>query len=286
MAYGDIDVITFEKTITNMLENFDTADYYGLNKEYPNEAQFPNYCGAIMNKPGLMAWLNDFILAFAAMEIFGKYTDNALSRKLYLEDQKERKEMPAEYEMPKPTGFDPFGKKRRAYEEWLAAAPQRQARRRQAEEAEDTRVAKIECELKEVKEKYQVMHRCGPKILELCKKLAYMHVIAPDYRKPPIPETLAHYLRVNRANTLQEAVNLYHEEQFRKDTLELQKQQLKEIRYAASLQQTALRRQQLQYAQEMASLREAQHAVTEELKGIRSAADWIAFYEVMNFWLK
>lgn len=269
-----------------MLEHFDTANYYSFNEEYPNEPQFPIYCGAMMNKPGLMAWLNDFILVFAAIDIFGKYTDDSLSRKLFLQDQKERKQLPAEYEMPKPTGIDPFGKKRKAYKEWLAAAPQRQARRRQAEEAEDARVAKIEQELEFLNEKYEVMHRCGPLILELCKKLAYMHVIAPDYRKSPTPETLAHYLRTNRANTLQEAVNLYHEEHFRQETLELQKKQLKELRYAASLQQTALRRQQEQHAQEMVAVQAAQNAVTGELRRIRDAADWIAFYETMNFWLK
>ncbi len=286
MIYSEVDVHSFEKTIKSMLDHFDTANYYGFNELYPGEPQFPTYVGAMMNKPGLLSWLNDYILAYAAVEIFGKYTGDALMKKLYLEDQMVRKQPPAEYEMPKPTGMDLFGKKRKAYEEWLAQAPQREARRKKAEEAEDARLAKIGRELSEAKENYEVMHRCGPLLLELCKKLNYMHVIAPDYRKSPTPEILSHYLRTNRANTLQEAVNLYHEEQFRKEILELQSKQLKELRHAASLQQTALRRQQEQHAREMAAIRDAQQNISEEIGRIRTATDWIEFYEMMNFWLK
>ena len=43
MAYGDIDVVAFEKTVTNLLNHFDTANYYLVNEEYPDEQQFPNY---------------------------------------------------------------------------------------------------------------------------------------------------------------------------------------------------------------------------------------------------
>ena len=286
MAHGDIDVVAFEKTVTSLLNHFDTANYYLVNEEYPDEQQFPNYCGAMMTKPGLLMWLNDFILAYAAVEMFSKYTDESLGRKLYLERQKERRPLPPVYEMPPPTGFDLFGRKRREYENWLAQAPQREARRRQAAEAEELRIAKAEEELSELNKKREIMHNCGPLLLELCKKLNYMHVIAPDYRKTPVPEILANYLRANRANTLQEAVNLYHEEEFRREMLNLQKQQIIELRRAASLQQTALRRQQEQRAREKAAIQEYQQAATEELRGIRNAVDWIAFYEALNFWLK
>lgn len=184
--------------------------------------------------------------------------------------------------MEKPTGFAALSKKRmREYQQWLDDAPKREEERKQKEAEEDQRIADVKRRYDETMNKgFQLineMHSVGNRY----KDLMSLNVLAPQYRINHIPEQLLEYLFSGRAMTLTEAINIYHEEQYRLKMMSLAQQQLNEVKKARE-EQLQMAYEQLKVLNEQKELqRQALEAVEATRRSVRNI-EFITFLDYIS----
>lgn len=121
-------------------------------------------------------------------------------------------------------------KRKVAYDREVARV---QALNSSAKRGDSAEVVRIKKELREVEDAYQ-------KIVASKNYQENRNILAQDYRSGIIPCILYYYFQNGRANTLSEAINLYHTEQYREDQARSQA----ELRQEVLMHQQALMLQQ------------------------------------------
>lgn len=181
--------------------------------------------------------------------------------------------------MEKPRGLAALSaRNRQTYEQWLAEAPKRAQEKAAFEAEEDKRIAAVDEKLEELGKEQA---RCLSEALDYSAEyvdVCAQHIIPPDYREGDIPKILFLYLYNGRAHTLQDAINLYHQElhyQKLEDIAREQARQAKNDHYA-----------QMQAMQEAARERaQALAAIQDDVAAARRSVENIEFTTDMMFWL-
>ncbi len=212
-----------------------------------------------MNKAELMAYLYE-ITRYKKQFQEHEQRKAARSQKIQTLEQeiKCRRTFPEPYMAP-PSGFARLSRRRmRVYQQWLNDAPKREAERKEKEKEESDRIGALNKQYNELQdEAFTDIVKMNTVALEY-KKLMDRAVLAPDYRDGDIPHILLMYLFNGRANTLTEAVNLYHEEQHRMELLAIAQQQRREAYIAKQREldliwkQMELQREQTEHLAEIA----------------------------------
>lgn len=180
-------------------------------------------------------------------------------------------------EMSEPVGLERlFPSRMRAYKQWLADEPKRKKEKKKFEKSEDKRIADLQNKVKELeqernedyKENY---HWAGDFEREMTR-----HIIAPEYRKDGVPEILLFYLFNGRAQTLTDAINLYHQELHWSKMEDIAKEQSRQAQ-AAYYRQESMLLEQAQMQREQ--LQEMQNTADQALAAAKSAE----FYSEMNY---
>lgn len=230
------------------------------------------YNGGQMSKSELMAYLYEvtkYKKEFESYELRKKEREKQLQN---LEVQTQcRRTFPVEYKMP-PSGLERFSsKKKMEYQRWLDDTPKREAKRQQQEKEEDERIAMLKKQYSELQSEAlnDVARMNG--LAKKFEELMLCHVIAPDYRGGDIPQMLLMYLFNGRANTLAEAINIYHEEMYRLEMKAIAEQQRKDA-YIARQRQLDLAWNQLELqreqAQQLATIAKASEETKDAVKNV------------------
>lgn len=229
------------------------------------------YSGAQMTKMEVMAFLYE---AARYQKEFKQYEGRKAERDKRLQtlevQVKGRRTFPKETPMQPPSGLARFSsRKQREYQTWLAEAPMREKTRQRKEAEEAARIEGLQKQYSDLQSE-ALEDAVNMNVLAAeYKDLLAKQVIAPDYQKFDVPEMLLMYLFNARANTLAEAINIYHEEMYRMEMRSLAEQQRQEAR-AAQRRQAALAMQQLEAQREQAAhLLEAEKSA----KAARAAAE-------------
>lgn len=237
------------------------------------------YSGAQMTKMEVMAFLYE---AARYQKEFKQYEGRKAERDKRLQtlevQVKGRRTFPKETPMQPPSELPRFSTRRRReyqarqqreYQTWLAEAPMREEARQRKQAEEDARIEGLKKQYSDLQSE-ALEDAVNMNVLAAeYKDLLAKQVIAPDYQKFDVPEMLLMYLFNARANTLAEAINIYHEEMYRMEMRSLAEQQRQEAR-AAQRRQAALAMQQLEAQREQAAhLLEAEKSA----KAARAAAE-------------
>lgn len=221
------------------------------------------YNGEQMTKPELMAYLYEVT---RYKKEFEKFELRRVEREKQLQtlevQSKCRRTFPMAYREP-PKGLERLSSRKKAeYQRWLDDAPKREAERQRKEKEEAERIAVLKKQYQEMlNEALDDAAKMNGMVKEY-EKLVLKQVIAPDYRAGDIPQTLLMYLFNGRANTLAEAVNIYHEEMHRIEMKTIAEQQRRDA-YIAQQRQLDMAWQQL----------EAQREQSEQLAAIAKASE-------------
>lgn len=187
--------------------------------------------------------------------------------------------------MEKPTGLAALSSRRkREYQEWVSKVDERQAELARKEKEEDNRIKELNKQIKQYRtESFSSLSELK-ELVDAHGELCQLQIISPDYRDRETLERLLSYLFNCRANTLSEAINVYHEEKHR------------EQMEAMMVKQTHIAQQQLQAQREaernaqrrqMELLEEQQLARAEQARAARkqqSLLEDIRFYQQINYW--
>ena len=253
---------------------------------YSMSPLFRTYGNDLMNRFDMERWLNEYVTLQTAMENMRISERDYAGRRRSIQSDMQRKTISFPV-VTKPTGLAALsGRKRREYDDWVAAAPQREEKRKRFEQEEDRRIEGLKAELAELEEKHRQVAVLTQQVLDRLNSLKAMQVVAPEYLVSPVPEMLSHYLHTGRAADMSQALNLYHTEQYRAQSLAIQRSQLDQIRTMVAHQQMVMWQQEEQHRERMEAMAQSAAAVTSELAGIRRSAENIAFYEALRFWLK
>ncbi|MCD7858487.1 MAG: hypothetical protein LUG55_12030 [Clostridiales bacterium] len=137
-------------------------------------------------------------------------------------------------------------------------------RRKKAEE--DARLEEVNRKSEETFNELMSLNGKGQELAKQRDDLLLMQVIAPDYRGGHIPELLMNYLFNGRAQTLSEAINVYHTEKHQQEMYMLAEQQRRDAQMA--------QQRQLDLAwQQMNMLRQQTEMQSEALKAAKEARD-------------
>ncbi len=253
---------------------------------YSMSPLFRTYGGDLMNRFDMERWLNEYVTLQTALKNMKTSLPGYSGKRqdLLREMQRKTLEFPV---MTKPTGLSALsGKKRREYEDWVSAEPQREAQKRRFEQEEDRRIEGLRTKLAELEESEKQAGTLMRQVQDRIDELTSMQVVAPEYLVSPAPEMMSHYLHTGRAADMSQALNLYHTEQYRAQSLALQKGQLEQIRTMVTQQQMMMWQQEEEHRERMESIAQTSASISGELAGIRRSAENIAFYEALRFWLK
>lgn len=243
----------------------------------------PVYNGEMWRKIDLMIYIETAIDLKAQVMAYLETSGERQKRQRFLVQNMTRKKLTFP-SMSKPSGLAALsGARRREYERWLAAAPEREAEQRRFEEREDARIAGLNEEWKAI-QMISVRERESARVIAE-RYTAHMlkQVIPPDYREDEAMRLLLGYLSNNRAHTLTDAINLYHQEQHWRAMEEIADQQRRDIQAAQQQQQRLLREQIALQREQM--VREAEHmrAVESDAAAARRAAESADFWLMMNY---
>lgn len=237
------------------------------------------YNGHEMTKLEVMTYLDKLITAYEkATRGFEKTRDeiNARREKLYIDLKRRTYYEPV---VEKPTGLAALsGKKRRAYDRWLLEAPKRAKEKADFEAAEDRRIAPISKELDEVEQQLDQCYDQAKADAQEFADLCAQHIIAPAYRKDDIPKILFLYLYNGRAHTLQDAINLYHQELHNQKMEDIAREQAAQARADHYAEMQAIQAAAREHA-------EALDAIHSEAAAARRSIENIEFTADMMFWL-
>lgn len=211
------------------------------------------YNGTQMTKLEVMAFLYEVV---RYQKEFTQYEERKIKRDKLLQtlevQVKGRRTFPKEIPMAPPSGLARFSsRKQREYQTWLLDAPRREEMRQRKEAEEAARIENLQKQYDDLEREALEDSTSMLVLAEEYRALLAKQVIAPDYQQFDVPEMLLMYLFNARANTLAEAINIYHEEMYRMQMRSIAEQQQQEAR-AAARKQTALAMQQLEAQREQA----------------------------------
>lgn len=237
------------------------------------------YNGEIMTKIEVLLYLRD--ASDMKREINERLAalEECERQKRAAEKEMQRRPIQALPEMEKPTGLAALmpGRKQE-YERWLRDAPWREEERVRREAEEDRRVEAAKRRYSELSDQCWTDTLAARELSGRYKAHMLRQVIHPDYRKDGVPEMLFLYLMNGRAQTLTEAQNLYHEEQYRSAMLSQMQEQTRQIERARIEQQRAAREM-------MEMQRERMDHIAHLMEETRDAAKDAKFYAELNFWM-
>lgn len=235
------------------------------------------YNGDIMSKIDVMIYLRDTIALKKEIDKCMQNVEVRDERLRILEIERKRRTITMPPPMQKPTGFAAlFSANQRAYEKWLSEAPEREKERLRLEEEEEQRVTKLKKEYSSLQDENFAELGYAHKLVKQYTEQMQRQIIAPNYRDVHILETLLLYLFNNRAQTLTDAINLYHEEQHRLTMQNLAEQQRRQIEIA--------REEQMRLAwQQMESQREQLQQIAKSAKEAEEAAKQAKYYAELDF---
>lgn len=236
------------------------------------------YNGEEISKLDLLMYLNELISLREKINQWERDRDDIQTREQAINLQRKRRTY---YEpvVEKPTGLAALsGSKRREYQRWLDSAPERQQKREQFEVEETARLEALEAKKKELEQEYNHGFSAAMETAKKFQQVCLQHILAPEYRKDDIPKILFLYLFNGRANTLEAAINLYHQELHYQKLEDIAKEQARQARASHYAQMQVIREAQEEQNQELSALRE-------ELTTARRAAENASFNTEMLFWL-
>lgn len=239
--------------------------------------------GSVLTKKELLMYLAAVIHTMQDIAVADKEIAN---RKLLIK-AKEIETKRAEFKMPtmeKPSGLSSLSRsKNKQYQKWLEEAPVREAELKKKNEIEDQRIAVVEKKLLELQTAQdEDLERKN----QAEKQLRYLYEqnILPDEYTAAVPLiTITGYLAKNRAHTLTDAINLYHQE---KHWMQMENMMEDQGR-AARIHQRRMeeqQHQQQQFIQNMAvrQMNEMQ-ALHQKIDEVRSDAADAKFFAEMAF---
>lgn len=236
------------------------------------------YSGAQMTKAELLAYLYEITRCKKEFEDFSHRSEERKKQINALEVQTRRRTFPMEYREP-PRGFAALSRrKKQNYQTWLNAAPSRETEHKRREAEEDARIAALHKQIAQLQD--EELRDTGRTLALSNKYKDHMmrQVLAPDYRQGDIPQLLLTYLFNGRAQTLTEAINLYHEEKYRLDMRNLAEQQRREM-LANQQRQLNMAWQQMEMQRQQVEL---QQKTLETAKEARTAAKNAEFLSWLN----
>jgi len=121
---------------------------------------------------------------------------------------------------------------KKAHKVWVARAPEREKAKAEFDKKERERMAPYTLKLSELADKRLSRSFEAQKLVQEYESLLVLDYLAQDYRKNDVPFILLCYFINGRANTLTEAVNLFHQESHQMRLEELQHQQMESARRA------------------------------------------------------
>lgn len=245
------------------------------------------YSGTTMTKKQLMLYLNSIIQIKRQIDECSDRMNMLRSKNAALSNETKRRCPPDEPFMHKPSGLAALSKKKKKeYEDWLAKEDERKQTRLQWNLNENQRMQMVREEIERNDDEIFSKLNSMREQIEKYKELMQMHIIAPEYREENIVEKLLSYLMCSRAQTLTEALNVYHEEAYRDNMLNLQKEKNRleeKTRLEMSYQIQNMMRQQAELQREyMQAHAEQMRELTEEAKRTRRAAEMVEFLELVD----
>lgn len=195
------------------------------------------YSGEQMTKPEIIAYLYEVTKYKKEFELYEQRKKERNTKIQALEMQIQcKKTFALPYKAP-PSGFARLSsRKKMEYQRWLDDAPEREKEKRKKEEEENKRIADLKMQYDKLTD--EALEEAGQMAdkANRFKELMLRQVIAPDYRDGDIPQLLLMYLFNGRANTLTEAINVYHEEMHRLEMKKIAEQQNRESHEALQRQ--------------------------------------------------
>lgn len=194
--------------------------------------------------------------------------------------RKEKKRRP--YIMPQkepPRGLERLSlRKQREYKAWLASADERETYRREHEEKEELRIAEVESRIAAIVSEQEADAALLESLETEHGELIALDVLSGEYTATEPMVTIARFLAQNRADTLMEAINLYHQELHWQRMEDIASEQ-RNAALAMQKQQQLQQRRQQRYMEQMAAEQNAR------LDSIQQSADEARFFSELNFWL-
>ena len=242
-----------------------------------------DYSGRYISKIDLMLYINNLL---RILDQFDKLDLECSQRRakadILMEEANRRKfTMPV---MEKPNGFAALSRKKvRVYEEWLSHEEERKAELALKEKQEDERIASLQKDINKLHNECFAIITAQQELSEMHKRECEKQIIAPDYRDRGTLAKLLSYLFNGRANTLAEALNLFHLEQHQAimEQNAIQQTRVAQAQLIAQRQaEESQMRMQMNMLDEQRRLREDQNRAMQK---IANKLDDIRFYEEMQF---
>jgi hypothetical protein len=234
------------------------------------------YGGEQMTKPELIAYLYEVTRYKKEFEVYEQRKKEREKQIQALATEMQcKRTFPLPYREP-PRGLALLSsRKKKEYQRWLDETPKREEEKKRKEEEENKRIAGLREQYNKISG--EALQDSGQMLAEAKKfeELMLRQVIAPDYREGDIPQRLLMYLFNGRANTLAEAINVYHDEEYRMEMKMLAIQQQEEAK-AAMQRQLSIAWQQLETQREQAENLAAIAKSSEETrKAAKDAEFWL-----------
>ena len=197
-----------------------------------------------------------------------------------LEMDSKRRTFPIAHKEP-PRGLAALSlKEKRAYQRWLDTAAEREAEQKEKERAEELRLKEVGQQLlalRQQREQDALMAETAKKDLDM---ISGTGILPHAYLQPQIVIMLAKFFVTNRAHTLTEAINLYHQELHWQQMNDMQKQQM----YENAAAHRALAAQNQMYARQIITeQREAAAELRDSLDDIKRSVNEVKFYAEMDY---
>ncbi len=236
----------------------------------------PVYNGDMWTKVDLIQYIDKAIKLQVQFEARMETLHEHYDRQEFIRSQKKRRTISFPV-VEKPTGLASLSRsKNKRYEKWLSEAPQREQELKSFEEKENNRIGELVKEEEALDLLVANERNYLFKLTEEFKNHMLRQIIPPDYRNNDILRLLLSYLMDNRAHTLTDAINLYHQEKHWKSLENIAAQQKNEIRRAREEQEALMREQIWQQAEHMREMQSAANAT-------KRAAEGAEFWLMMNY---
>lgn len=263
--------------MTEIVRNSDSADM-----SFNSQPISITYSGEQMTKPEIVAYLYEVVKYKKEFELYEQRKNERDKKINTLEMQIQcKKTFPLPYKSP-PSGFARLSSRKKIeYQRWLDDAPKREEEKRQKEEEENKRIEGLKSQYDKLtdealEDSVQMVEKANK-----FKELMLRQVIAPDYRDGDIPQLLLMYLFNGRANTLTEAINVYHEEMHRLEMKTIAEQQQREARKALQ-HQIDLAWQNMEIQREQAETLAEIAKSSEETKNAAKNAEFLLWLDYIS----
>lgn len=236
-----------------------------------------DYSGRSISKEKLMIYINTLIKILERVDEIKMENESRQTKINGLSAMRKRKVFTVPT-MDKPTGLAALSSRRkREYEVWLSKAGERKAELEKKERSEDERIKKLNDQIRQYQDESFAALAEMKQLVDALGELCRLQIIAPEYRDLEILERLLSYLFTCRANTLSEAINVYHEEKHREQMKAMMEKQTQIAQQQLQAQRAAERnaqRRQMELLEEQARAARKQQSLLEDIR----------FYQQMNYW--